>query len=279
VLTVGALRDGDVGDALALSAREGWNQTAADWSRLTRLDPGGCFAARDRRRLVATVTVTTYGTELAWIGMMVVHADYRRQGIGGALMHRALRYARDRGVAVVKLDATPAGRPLYESLGFTAEAELDRWHGVACRVDGSTPNLAGGDATAISSLDAAAYGADRSGLLRALAHDAIGGPLVARSEGQPVGYALARRGREAIYIGPIVVNVPSAATDLLDAMLGRLGGVAVCLDHHVGSHLPTSALEDRALTRRRTLLRMRLGPHQAPGTPPSICTSAGPELG
>jgi len=279
VLTVGALRDGDVGDALALSAREGWNQTAADWSRLTRLDPGGCFAARHRGRLVATVTVTTHGTALAWIGMMVVHADYRRQGIGAALMDRALRYARDRGVAVVKLDATPAGRPLYESLGFAAEAALERWHGVARRLNGSTPNLAAGDAAAIALLDAAAYGADRSGLLRALAHDAIGGLLVARSEGQPVGYALARPGREAIYIGPIVVTVRTAATDLLDALLGRLGGAAVCLDHHAGSHLPTSALDDRGLTRRRTLLRMRLGPHRTPGTPPSICASAGPEVG
>ena len=115
-LTVGALGAGDIDAAFALSSGEGWNQTVTDWTRLTRLEPAGCFAARDDGRVVGAVTVTTYGSALAWIGMMVVHADYRRRGIGAALMRQALEYARDCGVAAVKLDATPAGRPLYESL-------------------------------------------------------------------------------------------------------------------------------------------------------------------
>ena len=132
----------------------------------------------------------------------------------------------------------------------------------------------------IHPLDAAAYGADRSRLLQALLGDGVASPLIAWSrERHPVGYALARRGREAFYVGPLVATLASAAADLLHAMLARLAGAEVCLDHHVGSHLPASALEQRGLTRRRTLLRMRLGPRQTSGTPPSICASAGPELG
>ena len=39
------LRAEDTAAAHALGTREGWNQTAADWSRLLQLDPDGCFGA------------------------------------------------------------------------------------------------------------------------------------------------------------------------------------------------------------------------------------------
>ena len=280
MLTVDGLSDADIDDAFALSTGEGWNQTVADWKRLTQLEPTGCYAARDSGRLVATVTTITYGSALAWIGMMMVHADYRRRGIGAALMQRALDHARDRRVDVVKLDATPAGRPLYESLGFTAEAELERWQGVARRLAEPDSGLESDDRAAMSSLDASAYGADRSRLLGSLLRDSVGSPLVAQSDGgRPVGYSLARRGRQAIYLGPIIATVGSAATELFHAMVERHVGAEVCLDHHVRSHLAASVLEARGLVRRRSLLRMRLGPQQSPGTPPSFCASAGPELG
>ena len=74
------------------------------------LEPSGCFAARVGGRLIGTVTTTTYGRSVAWIGMMVVDPDFRRKGIGTALMRRAIDHVQGRGVRVLKLDATPAGR-------------------------------------------------------------------------------------------------------------------------------------------------------------------------
>jgi hypothetical protein len=47
--------------------------------------------------------------------MMVVHPESRRRGVGVALMRAALDDLRGLGIASVMLDATPAGRPLYES--------------------------------------------------------------------------------------------------------------------------------------------------------------------
>ena len=43
---IGVLHPTDVDAAFALSAAEGWNQSADDWRRLLRLEPDGCFAAR-----------------------------------------------------------------------------------------------------------------------------------------------------------------------------------------------------------------------------------------
>ena len=76
--------------------------------------------------LVGTITTTSYGTELAWIGMMLVHPDFRRRGIATALMKAGLDYLRGGGVRCMKLDATPAGQPVYEKLGFQPEWSIER---------------------------------------------------------------------------------------------------------------------------------------------------------
>jgi predicted N-acetyltransferase YhbS len=113
-VTIDLLRLDDLGAALALSVAEGWNQSEADWRRMIQLEPSGCFVARDRGRLVGTVTTTTYGQTLAWIGMMIVRSDCRRQGIGAALMRKALEHLGGLGIASVKLERLP-GAARYTS--------------------------------------------------------------------------------------------------------------------------------------------------------------------
>jgi GNAT superfamily N-acetyltransferase len=282
-VTLGLLNDEDVDAALALSDAEGWNKTAADWTRITRLEPSGCFAARDGQRVIGTVTTTTYGRTMAWIGMMIVHPDFRRQGVGAALMRFALDYLHGLDIASVKLDATPAGRPLYESLGFAAEAEVERWQGVVRHPGGpsNSKELTAKPATRpLFELDRAAFGADRSRLLERLVSECPGGPLVVASDdGVLEGYALARQGQTAAYIGPMVVTTARAAAQLLDGMLARFDGETVCLDFHRSGRLEPGVLADRGLSKRRGLTRMRHGPPNDAGDARSIAASAGPEFG
>src|SRR5437764_9593530 len=115
------LVEDDLPAALRLKELARWNQTEADWLRLLRLEPRGCFAAAVGGRVVGTATTTTYGRELAWVGMVLVDPEYRRRGIASRLMSAALAYLDDGAVATVKLDATPDGHPVYEKLGFETE--------------------------------------------------------------------------------------------------------------------------------------------------------------
>ena len=280
-MKLGLLESGDLDAALALSAGEGWNQTASDWSRLIRLEPSGCFAACEGNRLVGTVTTTTYGRAMAWIGMMVVHPDFRRQGIGAALVRLALDHLHGLGIASIKLDATPSGQPLYESLGFAAEVEIERRQGVAHPGAPLGPRRPNNESLrTLFALDQSAYGADRSRLLERLVAGGLGEPLLVESEhGLPAGYALARPGRTAVYIGPLVATTSSAAGQLLDGMLARFSGQEVCLDLHRGGLLELGVLEARGLSKRRGLVRMHHGMRSDAGTARSICASAGPEFG
>ena len=76
------MTDGDLPAADELRRLAGWNQTLEDWRRLLCLEPRGCFVAALEGGVVGTVTTTTYGLALAWIGMMLVHAEHQRRGIG-----------------------------------------------------------------------------------------------------------------------------------------------------------------------------------------------------
>ncbi len=82
----------DVDAAMQLVAAAGWNQTPADWRRVIAYQPPGCFKAVLDGRLVGTVTSTSYGQRLAWIGMMLVDPSMRRQGIGRSLMQRVVAW-------------------------------------------------------------------------------------------------------------------------------------------------------------------------------------------
>ena len=63
----------------------------------------------------------------------MVHPDHRGGGIGRRLMEQALEHLSGRRVVSMKLDATPAGKPLYEKLGFITELVIQRWEGVAAQ--------------------------------------------------------------------------------------------------------------------------------------------------
>lgn len=278
------LAERDVAEAMRLKDGAGWNQTEEDWRRLLRLGPRGCFAATASGRLVATTTTTTYGRTLAWVGMVLVNPMFRRKGIATALVRAALDNLDAEGVAAVKLDATPEGASVYESLGFEAELRVERWTGTA---SGKRPEDGmSGDAAPsqlleeVVEFDRRAFGADRSELLKALWDGACARPsLRVGGGGRLRGYALARRGSQATYVGPVVAEEAEIAAFLLDDLLGRLGAGRVYVDLNTTFEGGALELAARGFSKQRELIRMRRGKRTAAGTSSSVFAIAGPELG
>ena len=109
-----ALDAAELSDAEALVREAGWNQVAADWEIFRTL--GTVHTARDGGRVVATAATLPYGT-FAWISMVLVLPEYRQRGLGTQLLARCVK-ALDGEGRVPVLDATPAGRPIYQTMGF-----------------------------------------------------------------------------------------------------------------------------------------------------------------
>ena len=275
------LFESDIPAAMKLKDAAGWNQTEADWRRLLMLEPNGCFGAVKNGRLIGTTTTTTYKDDLAWIGMVLVDPLNRHQGIATRLMETALDYLKDK-VAIVKLDATSQGKPVYERFGFQVESMVERWIGRPAKsISYKTPSksLDSEVSPELFELDQQAFLADRSKLITYLIQEAIIPPVLCRSEdGKLNGYATVRRGTKAHYIGPVITTEPDQIENLLDQMLGQLNDSRVYIDVNTECGAPTSVLENRGFVKERDLVRMCYG---APGrkTSPFVVAIAGPEIG
>jgi GNAT superfamily N-acetyltransferase len=82
-------------------------------------------------RNIAPFPMESDGTETpiaagrqAMVVNVFTEPDYRRQGLARALMRTVLDWAKIHGFDSVVLHTTPAGRSLYESLGFVASNEM-----------------------------------------------------------------------------------------------------------------------------------------------------------
>lgn len=215
-LRVRTLTAEDVAFADSICALAGWNQTPADWKRYLATEPGGCLLAEWNGVPVGTATTTIYGPELAWIGMVLVHPDFRRRGIGRALLQHAIAYLRNRGVRCIKLDATPAGNKVYDRFGFRSEWTLQRWVGrpVGAKLNAPESGLKPWqttDAARVESLDAAAFGVSRRTLLTALAKQSGRGLVLESEAGGIAGFGFARAGSQSLYLGPVVANSATPA--------------------------------------------------------------------
>lgn len=270
------LFESDIAAAMRLKEAAGWNQTEDDWRRLLMLEPNGCFGAIKDRRLVGTTTTTTYGDELAWIGMVLVDPQHRRQGIAAKLMSVALDYLNGKA-ATVKLDATALGQPVYEKFGFQVESLIERWSGTGNLQ--SAESFGGASSSELLALDRIAFNADRSKLIEALIKGGSVSPVLMRdADDELSGYALARNGTRADYVGPVVAKDPQQAGTLLDQVLSQFHDRRVYIDFNKECSAGSSVLSDRGFVKERDLIRMRAG-RPGPKTSPLIVGIAGPEIG
>jgi len=260
------LTPADTPDALPLSAEAGWNQTAEDWRLF--IDHGAAFGLRAGGSLVATAAALPYQGPFGYVGMVLTTAAHRHRGHATHLLKLAMQELREAS-QVALLDASPEGRPVYEKQGFVPLDSLQRWSGAAS----GTPSVATADAAAIASLDASAFGAARPFLFDdMLARDGTLALL------EPAGCVMARRGRLATQIGPLVAADEAQALGLLHRMLVRLAGPVV-LDVPVRWTGLADFLAACGFARQRPFTRMALD-HPVPfGVPARLFVVTGPEFG
>ena len=275
-LPLAVLTERDLAGCMALSAEAGWNQTLDDWALFMR--HGTVFGLTgDDGRPVATGAILPYAGEFAWVSMVLVTAARRRARIGTGILETCCAELKRRELVAV-LDATPAGERVYRPLGFVPQFALTRWQGQggggAAPPAGVRPMRAD-DLTAVIEIDARAFGAPRDFLLRSFFARA---PQLAFITADGASFALARPGRIATQIGPIIAADEDAAMALLAAALDAVIG-PVFLDAADRWLQLAPLLKQRCFTVQRPFLRMALGRSGPFGDVQRTFVVAGPEFG
>lgn len=284
MLTIRPLTLSDVLFAMRMVESAGWNQIPADWERLLWIAPQGCFLAEWEGQPAGTATAVRYGTDCAWVGMVLVDPEFRRRGIGQGLIGHCIARLKTMGVRTVKLDATDQGRPVYLKQGFVDEYgtlrhvgrfEPARVPAGECRIEPLAPR----HRQAVAAMDRRAFGADRSELLTVLAEQQPDRMLVAAKDGLIVGYGLARPGRLHGYIGPVVAERMDAAQMLVAELGRRVNQQTVFVDTTALNEPWCRWLEGCGLQAQRRLTRMYLGTNDTPGDPSRVYTLSAFETG
>lgn len=266
---------------MALSAEAGWNQLPADWWFM--LDAGHGVGIRSGEgQWIGTGLVLPLGPRIAWISMVLVAAAARRHGLGGALLADCFARAEAQGL-IAGLDATELGRPVYLRHGFRDVWPLRRWRLDRLPARSAAPQGVATSHVRISDLqDIARFDAPRSGLQRrhVLAHLIARRPAMARlaRRGDRItGFALARDGRLATHIGPVVADDGAIAIALIAAAM-RAGVPPFMIDVPDAHDDVTRWLEQQRATAPRGFMRMLRGSHPDVETAQHVFALAGPEL-
>lgn len=184
----------DVAEAAAVMLRGEWGERTS-WFRFAVEHPS-CdpVVAVDGGEIVGTGVGTRHGNA-GWVGTIFVAPERRGEGIGlwlGRVVSDGLEAA---GCRTLVLAATPAGRPVYERLGFgVTDAYVVLEHPGLEAEDVASPDVAirpivRSDLEEVAALDRVATGEDRSVVLAAVA-DLPGGLALRRAGGSLGGFVL-----------------------------------------------------------------------------------------
>jgi GNAT superfamily N-acetyltransferase len=228
-------------DALArLRAAMDWNRSDPLLKATLTWEHGRIFVIRagaltlvrgSTAQAPAATTSAIAAGSVGVIGNVAVRPEFQRRGLAKLLTTHAIAWQRAQGVRAISLDATPAGRPLYRTLGFVdvaaswyVQAPLRDLHyeRLTALAGAIVADAAPADALpSVAAVDQEAFGGDRLGLLHALAEQDVFTLYVAHASRdaaqRPLGYALARRTELPIVgvrIGPLVASNDAVAAAL-----------------------------------------------------------------
>lgn len=274
----------DMDFAMSLKDTEGWNQTRADWALLLSHNPELCLVAEVNGKAAGTITAINYENKVAWIGMVLVDRNYRGKGISKLLLNALIDKLGT--CQSIKLDATPAGKKVYDKLGFAGEYDIVRMTtrklrspasviGAAVELEGLTADKLKG----VVAYDEQVFGVNRGKVVHNLAGRHRAKACCFTGAGDVAGYVLSRPGCHYTQVGPLVAATQAHARALLAHVLHTMEGQPVVVDVLAGHRGLVAWLAGWGFERERSFLRMYLKGNPYAGRPQQHFLIAGPELG
>jgi len=275
------MTEADLADGLRLSRASGWNQTLEDWRLLLASGPGLFRVGVENGRVVASGGAVRYGDALAWICMILVEPESRGRGLGtrvfDEVLGRCQTEVRAGRLRSVGLDATPAGRGIYQHRGFVEGPALVRMRSESVTQADSrarTRRVEGSEMDGLLARDLKVFGADRRVVLRWALESA---PELAWTTTDGA-YCFGRHGDHSEHVGPVVADDREDAFALIRACLSLPRRRPLILDARVEPAW-LATLATLGFQEQRRFTRMYLGDSRPAARPALEPAVLGPEFG
>jgi ribosomal protein S18 acetylase RimI-like enzyme len=210
------MRREELAFAIDLAAQEGWNPGIYDAECFFAADSSGFLIAELLGEPVGCVSAVSYAGRYGFLGLYIVHPQFRGRGFGMRLWDAAMARLRGHNVG---LDGVVAQQDNYARSGFRLAYRNVRYRGQARRAELHASVLPAGEAAfdEIGEYDRQIFPERRDAFLRSWLAQPMARTYVARNAGRPTGYAVVRRCREGWKIGPLAADDAVIARRLYEA--------------------------------------------------------------
>lgn len=231
--TITAMQKNEIEILNGWAAAEGWNPGQSDLQIAWQADPEAFVALRDGESLAGAGSIFSYNGRFGFMGLFIIRADLRNQGLGTVLWkwRRDTLLRRLQPGASVGMDGVFEMVPFYERGGFKAAYRDLRYQGLATgRRSGRSISLSMADFKDIEVFDCAFVPAPRAAFLEGWLNQAGAHIAGIREDGNIVAYGVARPCKVGYKIGPLFANSRELAGDVLGELMTRIAGQQVQID-------------------------------------------------
>lgn len=231
--SIGPMTRDEAARLIDWAAAEGWNPGLGDLDAAWAYDPEAFIALRRGTGLAGGGAILRYGVAAGFMGLFILHPDYRRQGLGRILWHERLRRLRARLTpdAPIGMDGVFDMVPFYAAGGFRLLHRDLRYEGLAAgQPDRQAVALEGIDFAALEAFDARIFQVPRGAFLRRWLAQPGGIGLALNDPAALRGYGFLRPCRDGYKLGPVFADDPDSAARLIGSLCAQVPGARVQLD-------------------------------------------------
>ncbi len=257
-------------ELVAWAAREGWNPGLHDAELFWATDPEAFIAAELEGKLIGGGAITSYNNgEFGFMGLFIVHPDYRSRGFGNTLWHMRRQRLLDRlqAGASIGMDGVFDMQSYYAKGGFVFshrnlrfETEITEPPTISPEVESNIVPLTDVSFEELLAYDRTCFPAARPQFLNGWVTQPDALAVGYLHEGELAGYGVIRRCQSGCKIGPLFANNQSIA-DALYAPLAKFAvGGPLFLDAPENNPAAMAFVAERGMSEVFGCARMYLGP-------------------
>jgi GNAT superfamily N-acetyltransferase len=220
--SINNMTQSEVSIAIEWAAQEGWNPGISDASSFYLADPKGFFISKLGNQAVAVISAVRYGEQFGFIGLYIVHPDYRGRGFGWEIWQVAMNHLQ--GIPI-GLDGVVAQQSNYKKSGFEFVHRNIRYSGrsqkIKLELDGNYGSIVSLDQipfSMIQAFDRSFFPQSRAGFLFSWISQPDSFALGLIADGVICGYGVIRPCRVGFKIGPLFANSEFAAEKLYSSL-------------------------------------------------------------